>query len=127
VFPEVPGVLHALRQRGIPRGVLSNGDPPMLARAVAGAGLAELLDPLLSVHEIRRYKTDPAAYALGPAALALPACEILFVSANAWDAVGATWFGFTTLWVNRLDAPLERLGTTPTRTGRSLQDVLEFF
>ena len=29
--------------------------------------------------------------------------EVLFVSSNAWDALGATWFGFQTLWVNRQD------------------------
>ena len=35
--------------------------------------------------------------------------------------------GFTTLWVNRADAPMEQLGIQPTRVGRSLRDVLEFF
>jgi 2-haloacid dehalogenase len=82
---------------------------------------------LLSVHETRRYKTDPAAYAIGPAALKLPAREILFVSSNAWDAIGATWFGYTTLWVNRSGAPAEQLGTEPTRVGSSLRAVLDFF
>ena len=57
----------------------------------------------------------------------MPAREILFVSSNGWDAIGATWFGYTTLWVNRVRAPLEQLGTEPTRTGTSLRDVLEFF
>ena len=73
---------------------------------------------------VRRFKTDAAAYALGPAALGLPARDILFVSSNGWDAVGATWFGYTTLWVNRAGAPPEELGTQPTHTGRSLRDVL---
>jgi 2-haloacid dehalogenase len=126
-FPENREVLQALAARGIRRGVLSNGDPDMLAVAVRSAGLAELLDPVLSVHETRRFKTDPAAYALGPRALGMPAHDILFVSSNAWDAIGATWAGYTTLWVNRAGAPPERLGTAPTRTGRSLRDVLEFF
>ncbi len=126
-FPENREVLQALRARGVRAGVLSNGDPAMLAVAVKSAGLAELLDPVLSVDAVRRYKTDPAAYALGPQALALPAREILFVSSNAWDAVGATWYGYTTLWVNRAGAPPEQLGTEPTRTGRSLRDVLDFF
>ncbi len=72
-------------------------------------------------------KTDPRAYALGPKTLGLPAKQILFVSSNGWDALGATWFGFTTLWVNRAGAPLETLGTEPTRVGASLRDVLNFF
>ena len=126
-FPENREVLQALRARGVRAGVLSNGDPAMLVVAVKSAGLAELLDPVLSVDAVRRYKTDPAAYALGPQALGLAAREILFVSSNAWDAIGATWYGYTTLWVNRAGAPPEQLGTEPTRTGRSLRDVLDFF
>ena len=126
-FPEIRPVLQALAERGIRAGVLSNGDPEMLAVAIRSAGLTELIDPILSVHATRRYKTDPAAYAIGPVALGLPASEILFVSSNCWDAIGATWYGFTTLWVNRADAPMERLGVEPTRVGRSLRDVLEFF
>jgi 2-haloacid dehalogenase len=126
-FPENRAVLQTLAERGIRAGVLSNGDPEMLAVAVRSAGLTDLIDPILSVHATRRYKTDPAAYALGPVALGLPASEILFVSSNCWDAIGAAWYGFTTLWVNRQNAPLEQLGIVPTRIGHSLRDVLEFF
>jgi len=126
-FPENRGVLQSLADRGIRAGVLSNGDPEMLAVVIRSAGLTELIDPILSVHATRRYKTDPAAYAIGPVALGLAASEILFVSSNCWDAIGATWYGFTTLWVNRAGAPMEQLGTEPTRVGRSLRDVLEFF
>jgi 2-haloacid dehalogenase len=126
-FPENREVLAELQRRGIPAGILSNGDPEMLAVAVKSAGLAALLAPLLSVDAVRRFKTDPAAYALGPQALKLPAREILFVSSNGWDAIGATWFGYTTLWVNRAGLPLEQLDTAPTRSGSNLRDVLDFF
>jgi len=126
-FPENREVLLALRERGVRTGILSNGDPEMLAVGLRSAGFADLIDPVLSVHPVRRYKTDPAAYALGPQALNLPPKQILFVSSNGWDAIGATWYGFTTLWVNRGGAPLEALDTEPTRIGRSLRDVLDFF
>ena len=126
-FPENREVLAELRRRGIPAGILSNGDPEMLGVAVKSAGFSGLLDHVISVHPVRRYKTDPAAYALGTAALGLQAREILFVSSNAWDAIGATWFGYTTLWVNRAGAPPEQLDTEPTHTGRSLRDVLALF
>ena len=126
-FPENLDVLKELKRRDIPAGILSNGDPDMLGVAVKSAGLAELLQPLISVHDVKRFKTDAAAYALGPQALDLPAKDILFVSSNCWDAVGATWFGYTTLWVNRAGLPLEQLDTEPTRTGSSLRDVLDFF
>ena len=126
-FPENREVLLALKARGIRAGMLSNGDPEMLAVAIKSAGFQDLLDPVLSAHVVQRFKTDSAAYQLGPDALGLPAKKILFVSSNGWDAIGATWFGYTTLWVNRAGAPLEQLDTEPTRTGRSLRDVLGFF
>lgn len=126
-FPENRGVLSELQRRGVSAGILSNGDPAMLAVAVKSAGFDGLLQQVLSVDGVKRYKTDPAAYGLGPQALGLPARDILFVSSNGWDAVGATWYGYTTLWVNRGGAPLEQLGTEPSRTGSSLRDVLDFF
>ena len=126
-FPENRDVLAELKARNIPTGILSNGDPAMLGVAVKSAGFSDLLTHVLSVHELRKFKTDPAAYALGPQAMNLPARDILFVSSNCWDAIGATWFGYTTLWVNRFNLPLEQLDTEPTRTGTSLRDVLGFF
>jgi len=127
MFPENRGVLDALKARGVRAGILSNGDPDMLAELVGNAGLADRLDPVLSVQPTGRFKTDPAAYAIGPAALGLAAHDILFVSSNGWDAIGATWHGYTTLWVNRAGLPLDPLGTAPTRIGTSLANVLDFF
>ncbi|HEX2540926.1 MAG TPA: haloacid dehalogenase type II [Caldimonas sp.] len=126
-FPENRAVLEALHRQGVRAGVLSNGDPDMLGAVVRHAGFERWLNPVLSVETTGRFKTDPATYALGTAALGLAAADILFVSSNCWDAIGATWFGYTTLWVNRFGLPLEELGTEPTRTGTQLADVLEFF
>ena len=123
-FPENRGVFETLKQRGIRAGVLSNGDPAMLAAVVDHAGFSGLIDPLLSVESTGRFKTDPATYALGTAAFGLPAADILFVSSNCWDAIGATWFGYTTLWINRFGLPLDDLGTSPTHLGTTLADVL---
>jgi 2-haloacid dehalogenase len=126
-FPENREVLQALKDRGITTGILSNGDPDMLGVAVKSAGLDGLLDHVLSVDAVRKYKTHPDAYAIGPRATGLSARQIAFVSCNAWDALAATWYGFRTLWVNRYQLPFEELDTQPTRTGTSLRDVLAFF
>ncbi|MEO8310290.1 MAG: haloacid dehalogenase type II [Caldimonas sp.] len=126
-FAENLGVLVELRRRGIRAGILSNGDPDMLEPVVRHAGFADLVDPVLSVAGTGRFKTDPATYALGTRALGLRAEEVLFVSSNCWDAIGATWFGYTTLWINRFGLPLDELGIRPTRIGTKLTDVLDFF
>ncbi|NML86851.1 haloacid dehalogenase type II [Polaromonas sp.] len=123
-FPENREVLQALKSRGVVTGILSNGDPGMLAVAVKSAGLDGLLDHVISVDAIRKYKTHPDAYALGLQATGLAARNIAFVSCNSWDALAATWFGYQTLWVNRYQLPFEELGTQPLHTGSSLRDVL---
>ena len=126
-FPENREVLQALKARGVVTGILSNGDPDMLSVAVRSAGLDDVLDHVISVDPIRKYKTHPQAYALGEQATGLAARQMAFVSSNAWDALAATWYGYRTLWVNRTRQPFEELGTQPTRTGSSLRDVLSFF
>ena len=123
-FPENREVLQALKQRGIITGILSNGDPAMLGVAVRSAGLDGLLDHVLSVDSLALYKTHPDAYSLGTQALGLPASQVVFVSSNSWDALGATWFGYQTLWVNRYQLPPEEIGPPPARIGNSLRDVL---
>lgn len=126
-FPESREVLQTLKEHGTVTGILSNGDPAMLDAAVKSAGLAGLLDHVISVDSIRKYKTDPAAYALGLQATGLEARQIAFVSCNSWDALAATWYGYQTLWVNRYALPFEELDTQPVRTGSNLRDVLGFF
>jgi len=106
--------------------ILSNGNPQMLDIAVKSAGMSALFDHVLSVDAVRAYKPSPAAYALGPAAFGVTAREIVFVSSNGWDVAGATWFGFTTFWLNRQNAPLEELGVTPHGTGSGMNDLLAF-
>lgn len=125
-FPENLGALKELKKMGVQLAILSNGTPDMLDIAVKSAGMSGLFDHLLSVESVKKYKTAPEAYQLGPDAFKLPTREILFVSSNCWDALGATWFGYTTFWINRSGQPLEELGVTPTAQGRLLTDVVAF-
>lgn len=125
-FPENLGALKRLRGAGLPLGILSNGNPEMLDISVKSAGMQGLFDHVLSVDAVRRFKTAPEAYALGPAAFGVPAAEMLFVSSNCWDACGATWFGYTTFWINRAGHPAERLDVSPAGTGHDMSDLLAF-
>lgn len=125
-FPENLGALRQLKKLGLPLGILSNGTPQMLDIAIKSAGMGGIFDHVLSVESVCQYKTAPAAYQLGPDTLGLPARKILFVSSNGWDAAGATWFGYTTFWINRGGHPAEHLDVQPTATGRLLTDVAQF-
>ena len=124
-FPENLGVLQALRQRGMATAILSNGSPEMLQSAVHSAGMSELLDAVLSVDSVRQFKTTPTSYQIVTDHFGFAQADVLFVSSNAWDALGATWFGFTTLWVNRQGLPPEAIGPAPHHTRRDLTAVLQ--
>ncbi len=123
-FPENLGVLQSLRQLGVATAILSNGSPEMLQSAVHSAGLDALLDAVLSVDSVRQFKTTPKSYQLVQDHFGFAAADVLFVSSNAWDALGATWFGFQTLWVNRQGLPPEAIGPAPHHTGSDLTEVL---
>lgn len=124
-FPENLAVLKSLKKAGLTTAILSNGSPDMLESAVLSADMKDLLHHVISVDAIKLFKTSPESYGLVQKYLPLEKKEILFVSSNAWDALGASWFGFTTLWVNRQGLPYETIGPKPAYTGRNLANVLE--
>ncbi len=81
----------------------------MLEAAVGSAGLAELLDQVISVESVGIYKPDRRVYQLAVDALGTAAGRICFVSTNPWDASGAAHFGFQVAWMNRFDKQPDRL------------------
>lgn len=126
VFPENLGVLQQLSNMGVKTAILSNGTSEMLDKAVEAGGFKDHLNHVLSVDAVKKYKTATEAYLIGPDTLNVTARDILFVSSNCWDVCGASWFGYTTFWVNRAGAPMEELGVTPDGQGSNLTHVLEF-
>jgi 2-haloacid dehalogenase len=112
-YPEVPGVLRRLKAAGMKLAILSNGTPAMLAAAAANAGVADLLDAVLSVEEVKVYKPHPSVYGLACERLDVAAARVCFVSSNGWDAYSAKAFGLRVLWCNRFGQAPERIPETP--------------
>lgn len=119
-FPEVAGVLAALKAAGRTTAILSNGSPDMLAAAVDRAGIGGHLDAVLSVESVGVFKPARAVYDLVGAQFGCARGQVLFVSSNGWDAGAASGYGFRTAWVNRAGAPMERL---PWRPAHVLADL----
>ena len=106
-YPGARAVLRTLKARGDKTGILSNGSPAMLQKAVEAAGIEDLLDASLSIDGLRMYKPRPEVYALVTQAFACKPAEVVFVSSNRWDIMGAGAFGFRTVWINRTNMPDE--------------------
>ena len=96
----------------------------MLASAVQSAGLAPLLDAVLSVDAAGVFKTSPRTYALVTAALDCGSEEVVFVSSNRWDVAGAAAFGFGAVWVNRAGLPDEYAELPPAAVVADLSGIL---
>ena len=124
-FADSLNVLKTIKEKGISTAILSNGSREMLATVVQSNGLESYLDKVVTIEDVRLFKTAPQAYELLLKAFPVQKQEVLFVSSNAWDALAAKWFGFDVFWVNRLGHPFEEIGEKPTYEGKSLSEVLE--
>lgn len=122
-YPDVPETLRILRENNLKLAILSNGSPAMLEGAVKSSGIADLFDRLLSVEEVGVYKPDPRVYKLAEDSLKVPVHDIVFLSANAWDAVGAASAGLKVAWINRFNQRRERLPTQPDKEIKSLSEL----
>ena len=123
-FDDSLSVLKSIKQKGISTAILSNGSREMLATVVESNGLKPYLDEVVTIEDVRLFKTAPEAYELLLKAFPVKKEEILFVSSNAWDALAAKWYGFDVFWVNRLGHPFEEIGEKPSYEGNSLTQVL---
>ena len=124
-FEDSLTTLQEIKRRGISTAILSNGSREMLTTAVDSNGVKPYLDQVVTIEDVRLFKTAPQAYALLLKAFPVKKEEVLFVSSNAWDALAARWYGYDVFWVNRLGHPFEEIGEQPNYQGNSLSKVLE--
>ena len=106
-FPDARQALTELKDKGCRTAILSNGSPKMLAGAVEAAKLGAVLDAVLSVDAIRMFKPRREVYALAMQHFKCQTSDVVFVSSNRWDVMGAAHFGYRAVWVNRARMPDE--------------------
>jgi len=110
-YPNVPGALPRFGARKL--AILTNGSPDMIEPLVRHCGMDETFDAVLSADALRRFKVAPQVYQFAVDRLGVAPADIGFVSSNCWDALGAKNFGFKVWWINRQDAPVDRLDARP--------------
>lgn len=122
-YPEVSEALSLLKTRGFKLAILSNGTDEMLDAAVKNSNIEDLIDANLSIEEVGIFKPDPKVYQLAVDRLGVQAGEIIFQSSNAWDAAGASAFGFNVAWINRFGQRPERLPGKPDFEIKTLMEL----
>jgi 2-haloacid dehalogenase len=113
-YPDVSAFFESL---SLPWSIVTNADRSFIRPMLKYAEVSIDDSCLITSDQVHTFKTDPLLYQLGwdwaqlNGATSLK--QVLFVSANQWDAIAAGWFGFTTCWVNRFDQSPERLDHPP--------------
>jgi 2-haloacid dehalogenase len=120
VFADVRRSVERLTSAGYPCYVVSNGSPEMLESMVEGADLGDLLDGVVSAHEVERFKPDAELYRHAADRVGAPPEELAHVTALWLDVQGAEHAGFRGVWLNRDDDPEEPFGPDPSLTVASL-------
>lgn len=125
-WPDALSAISALRSEGVRLAFLSNMTDRMLDAGARRANCRDQFELVLSTDRVRAAKPDPRAYQMAVDAFKLSKDEIAFVAFAGWDAAGATWFGYPTIWLNRASAPAEHLEATPALVCSTLADVVTF-
>ena len=120
LWPDVVRLLGDFQQRGLRLAFLTNLSEAMLRSNMRPAGIEHFFQAALSTDRARAFKPAPEAYQLGVEEFGLKKEEVAFAAFAAWDATGASWFGYPTAWVNRLGQQAESLGAPPAVAGRDL-------
>jgi 2-haloacid dehalogenase len=124
-YPDAREALRGLKARGKRTAILSNGTLRMLAGAVEAADIGTHLDAVLSVEAVRLYKPRPEVYGLVIDTFATAPADVVFVSSNRWDVMGAAACGFRPVWINRSGLPEEYHDLPPVRVLHNLASLLD--
>jgi 2-haloacid dehalogenase len=100
LYPEVRQTLTDLKQYKL--AILSNGSLDMLETLVRNTGLDTILDATVSIDSKRTFKPSPEVYSLIEDRLGVTSSQVMFVSSNPWDAIGAKSVGLNTVWIERV-------------------------
>lgn len=125
IWPDVPKALDLMQTHGIKMAFLSNMTEDMLRRNARNSGVEPLFD-YFSTDRVQAFKPDPKAYQMSVELLGLPKQNIAFCAFAGWDAAGADWFGYPTIWINRLGQNEEFLSAKKLMQSNSLDKLTDF-
>ena len=122
-FPDVRGALPRLKAR-YRLAVLSNGERPFLEHLVKNR-LRFPFDAVISVQEVGAFKPHPAVYRAAARILEAEPHQLLMVSANSFDVMGARSCGYRAAWIDREGLPYEETLYRPNLVLRDLRELAD--
>lgn len=102
-YPDAEKAFERLRETGVRIATLTNGGESHTRGLLERANLADAVELVIAVDEVRAYKPHPAPYQHAAARFALPIDRMTLIAAHGWDVVGARAAGMGAVWVDRLE------------------------
>jgi 2-haloacid dehalogenase len=122
-FPDAAPAVTRLAQAGLRVACLTNGSADLTSSFLDRAGLGSLVDRVISVGEVYRWKPAGVVYRYAAEMLDVPPERMALVAAHDWDCHGAKRAGLTTGWVSRKSGGFGAPFAPPDVTGEDLTEV----
>lgn len=122
--PDVRPAFERLRSAGVRIFTLSNGGQSTTQQMMDRAGLTPLIERVLTIDQVRRWKPAREVYLHAVRAADVAAEQVALVAAHAWDCQGADAAGLTTGFVQRKEKLFAPSMPLPTVTGGDLDAVV---
>lgn len=123
--PDVAIAFARIHDVGIRIVTLTNGSAKNTRALLEKAGLAGIVEQVLSIEEVKAWKPRRQVYLHAAEALALKPEEMALVAAHAWDCHGAKQAGLLAGWVERQDKRFQPAFQPPDVTGNTVLQVCE--
>ncbi len=120
--PDAAEAFRVLRSANVRVAALSNGAAETTEELLRRGGLAELVERVISVAEIRQWKPRRGLYLHAAEVLGVPPAELALVATHAWDVHGAKCAGLVTGFVARGQS-FPGIMAAPDIIGQSLVEV----
>ncbi len=125
-YPDIQNSLEMLKAANCRMYAFSNGHPDDLEHLLKHAGLSEHLDGIVSVHEVKSYKPDPAVYQHFLDSTDAKEKDTWLISGNPFDVIGAKVVGWKTAWLKRdPTAVFDPWDFDPTATIADLAELVD--
>ncbi len=123
--PDAVAALTAAAAAGLRIFTLSNGAAASTRAFLQRAGVADLVEQVLSVDQVQTWKPARPPYELAVTHARVPAGQVAMVAVHSWDIHGAHAAGLTTGWCPRLEGRPTPVFTRADVIGKDLIDVIE--
>ena len=123
-FPDAVPAITTLTEAGVRVACLTNGSAYLASSFVNRSGLGALVDRVITVGEVFRWKPAGVVYRYAAEVMDIPAERMAMVAAHDWDCHGAKRAGLTTGWVSRKSGGFGAPFAPPDVVGDDLTEVV---